>query len=163
MQDAVDSSVLEQARLLHRSLRELQRRLAVRQPRRTLALEGRQQELSGAQLTTLTAIREHPGLSLKDLAERTGVSPPSASAMVDKLVEMGLVERGSNAADRREIRISLTRFGDETVRAHEGESLKTLIDLLDRIGPETARQWREVHERIQECLDRDSHRTMIAK
>ena len=119
--------------------------------------------MSVAQLTTLTVIRSYPDLSLKDLAAAMGVSSPSASAMVDKLVELGLVDRRPGASDRREIRITLTEAGETAAGRFEGESLRTLIELLDRVGPETARKWTEVYKRVQECLDGDQSTELAAK
>ncbi len=135
----------------------------MRNPRSAARSMGRQREFSVAQLTTLTVIRNRPSLSLKELAAATFVSSPSASAMVDKLVDLGLVERRSSETDRREIRISLTLEGEEAAGAFEGESLRTLVELLDRVGPETARKWGEVYMRIQECLDRDKSEALVAK
>lgn len=145
-------------------MRQLQERVLVRSPRQA-AKEVRHEDrdLSVAQLTTLTVIRNYPDLSLKDLAAATGVSSPSASAMVDKLVELGLVDRRPAAADRREIRITLTEAGEVAAGAFEGESLRTLIELLDRVGPETARKWTEVYTRVQECLDGDQSAELAAK
>ncbi len=151
---------MDQARDLHRTLRELQQRVLLRQARPAARAAS---EFSVAQLTTMIVIRDRRELSLKDLAERTSVSAPSASAMVDKLVDLGLAERRPNAADRREIRISLTPAGEKAASAYEGESLQTLVDLLDRIGPEAAQQWREVYARIQDCLDREKRSEWAVK
>lgn len=160
MTETSHSSIMDQARDLHRTLRELQQRVFLRPSAPSTRANTK---FSIAQLTTMTAIRDRGELSLKELAERTNVSPPSASAMVDKLVDLGLAERRPNATDRREIRISLTPAGHIAASAYEGESLRTLVDLLDRIGPETAQKWREVYARIQDCFDREKPSELVAK
>ncbi len=75
--------------------------------------------------------------------------------MVDRLVELGMVCRRPSTSDRREVRISLTDAGQEAVEKHEGELLRSLADLLERIGPEYAERWCEVYARIHELLDND--------
>jgi DNA-binding MarR family transcriptional regulator len=52
-------------------------------------------------------------LRLNDLADRMGVSPPTASRSVDALYELGLVERVPDPQDRRALRIELTSPGRE--------------------------------------------------
>jgi len=158
-----DSSVLEHARALHRTQRALDNKVTRRGAKRRKRTVHRSQILSNAQLTTLSVIRETGELTLKALADGSGVSAPSASAMVDKLVELGLAERRASAQDRREVRISLTPAGDKAAREWEGEALTAIADLLDRVGPETAKLWREVYARIQDCLDREQQSELIVK
>jgi len=50
-------------------------------------------DLSLPQFNTLNVILEHGTVTIKELAEALHVSAPSASAMVDRLVEMGLAVR----------------------------------------------------------------------
>jgi len=47
------------------------------------------QELTSPQMTALMTVRERGQVTIKELAEGLGVSAPSASVMVDRLVEMG--------------------------------------------------------------------------
>ena len=58
-------------------------------------------DLSMAQVNTLMTIRKRGPMSLSELASDLCVSPPSASAMVDRLVEKGLVTREQSPEDRR--------------------------------------------------------------
>ena len=48
--------------------------------------------LSIPQFTAATAIHERGEVTVKELARILGVSPPSASVMVDRLVEKGVVD-----------------------------------------------------------------------
>jgi DNA-binding MarR family transcriptional regulator len=115
---------------------------------------------AGAQLTipqwnTLVVIREHENLSVKELAEALKVSAPSASSMVERLVEMGFVNREPSRVDRREVRISLSAAGNAGVDAMEGQLLQSIVELLERIGSDVAQQWVDVYAKIQEVLDQD--------
>jgi DNA-binding MarR family transcriptional regulator len=50
-------------------------------------------------------------LRLSDLAERMGITAPTASRAVDGLVELGLLERLPDPADRRAVSIDVTAPG----------------------------------------------------
>jgi DNA-binding MarR family transcriptional regulator len=50
-------------------------------------------------------------LHLTELAGRLGISAPTASQVVERLVEQGLVERTEERADRRHVRVSTTARG----------------------------------------------------
>ena len=105
------------------------------------------------QMSTLAVIREHEAMSLKEIAEATRVSAPSASAMVDRLVDIGVVTRVPSTTDRREVRIALSSDGKATVDAMEGQLLQAILDILEKLGTENARQWCEVYGKIQDILD----------
>lgn len=52
---------------------------------------------------------------LSVLAERMGITAPTASRAVDGLVDLGLIERLPDPDDRRAVRIDLTRPGRKRV------------------------------------------------
>ena len=58
-------------------------------------------------------VRENPGISQKELAERMHIQPASLSELVGKMEQRGLVVREKNDDDRRSIRIQLTETGLE--------------------------------------------------
>lgn len=146
--------ILSQARQLHGTIRALQQRLMIR----SLRLGGDfapPRELTLAQVTTLRVIHERGSVNLKDLAEATKVSSPSASAMVDRLADQGLAVRQSSTSDRREVRIELTPSGQTAVEQCERELLNSLIEFLHKLGPETSSRWCAVYEQIQEILNEE--------
>ncbi len=152
----MNDPLINQARLLHPVISRL-RNLTMAKvlvPAESMA------DCAGAQLTipqwnTLTVIREHKDMSVKDLAEAQHVSAPSASAMVERLVEMGFVVREPSRIDRREVRLTLSPAGNAGVDAMERHLLQSIIEILERIGPEAARQWVDVYEKIRVVLDED--------
>jgi DNA-binding MarR family transcriptional regulator len=86
----------------------------------------------------LLAIKGFPGrdrVTVGELAERLQLRHHSAVGLVDRLVWEKLVTRIRSNEDRRQVRIQLTRRGEETL-----ESLSTLHrQQLRRIGPELGR------------------------
>ncbi len=71
--------------------------------------------LTVAQLRALLYIRRHPGTSLSALADHLGISVPAGSALVDRLVIAGQVDRDVDPAERRRMRLDLTGTGAEQV------------------------------------------------
>jgi DNA-binding MarR family transcriptional regulator len=60
------------------------------------------------------------------LADRLAVAKPTITAVVDGLVERGLVAREAMVGDRRKIRVALTPAGVDALRAAEEEMGETL-------------------------------------
>jgi len=108
--------------------------------------------LTVVQLRALTFIGRQPGSGLSTLAEHLGMSPPSASALVNRLVRDDLLHRAIDPAERRRIRLQLTDAGAARVRtarrsartwlrnalaefsADDLGRLSTSLDVLEHIG-----------------------------
>jgi DNA-binding MarR family transcriptional regulator len=95
------------------------------------------------QFRTLGQLERHPDRNLGLLADHLGVSLPAASALIDRLVDAGLVDRSVDPSERRRVRLSLTPLGRErrrvaaaAVRAWWRERLARLahddVEALDR-------------------------------
>jgi DNA-binding MarR family transcriptional regulator len=67
--------------------------------------------MTATQRIALFELGDGGSLRLNDLADRMGVSPPTASRSVEALHELGLVERVPDPRDRRALRIDLTPAG----------------------------------------------------
>lgn len=145
----------EQARLLHKTIKRLQTQVIVQNIRQVFPLDGEPCELTMTQVGTLMAVRDSGAASIKEIAEATRVSPPSASTMVDKLVEMGVLSREQSKADRREVLVRVTPEAERISEALEKGMLGSLEEILEAIGPKMAEQWCEVYGRIQELFDAD--------
>lgn len=109
-------------------------------------------DLTIPQFQMLVTIKDNEPLNLKELAEYLHVSPPAASLMLDRLVELGLVIREQSSEDRREIQICLTSEASETLKWHESQILTGISELLKGLGKETASQWVDVYKKIREYL-----------
>ncbi|MDF1506184.1 MarR family transcriptional regulator, partial [Roseisolibacter sp. H3M3-2] len=72
--------------------------------------------LHPAQLHTLRQLAGRPAGSLAELAERTHTDPSSASVVVQRLVERGLVERTEATDDRRRTQLGITAAGRAQLR-----------------------------------------------
>lgn len=70
-------------------------------------------DLSMGQLRTLMALATLQAVNISTLAETLEVSKPTASTLVDQLVQRGLVERTEDTEDRRRTLVALSTAGSE--------------------------------------------------
>lgn len=67
--------------------------------------------LSASQVSALMHLYHAETCSVSDISERIGISRAATSQMLDKLVQMGLLARTENPADRRAKQLTLTPKG----------------------------------------------------
>ena len=87
-------------------------------------------DLTMQQLRVLTLVAREPGLTGQELGRRLGVSAPTASGLVERLVEKGLLERAEDPLDRRVRRLNLTEDGGRAVSGVDatfGRLLRAII------------------------------------
>jgi DNA-binding MarR family transcriptional regulator len=110
-------------------------------------------DLSMAQMNLLMNVRGRGELTLRELADLLRVSPPSASVMVDRLVERGLLLRERSTSDRRKVVIGLSPGADELLDTVEAQVLSAFVGLVEELGPDTARRWGEVLQKVEQVLE----------
>lgn len=74
-----------------------------------------QASLTGAQTYYLHAISRLEFPTLTELSRQLNVTKPSATAVVNKLIQEGYLERSQSAEDRRVFTLSLTEQGKRVV------------------------------------------------
>ncbi len=113
------------------------------------------QNLTVAQHAAIMIIDERGPSTIKALAEALGISAPSASAMVDKLVSKGVLDREQSRQDRREVRVSISAASAKKIEMFKQLALEAYVDLIRKAGPQTVRKWCEVVEAIQAVVEAD--------
>ena len=116
-------------------------------------------ELSAPQMNMLIMIRIREAVSVTELAALLGVSPPSVSAMVDRLVERGLLTRVPSDQDRRKVVIWVSPEALEDIARVEEILLGYFVELVEAVGPETTRKWCEVLEQVKQVLEKKKFTT----
>jgi DNA-binding MarR family transcriptional regulator len=74
--------------------------------------------------------------SVKEIAQRLGLSLPAASRAVDGLIQRGYVSRRESATDRRSRLVALTGDGRAVVERVLRARLQTLEAFADELTPE---------------------------
>lgn len=90
----------------------------------------RRRDLTIPQIRTLRYIQRHPDSSLLQLSEHLGLTPPSASKLVDGLVNNDLVNREESRQDRRKLTLQLTPSGEEIVNTARAQAQQNLVEKL---------------------------------
>ncbi len=89
--------------------------------------------LSAAQIFVLKKLKDEPGLSINDLANRTVTHQSSVSVVVKKLEEQKLVQRTTSKLDSRKVVVSLTPDGEgklaQIPRALQEDMIETLLKM----------------------------------
>ncbi len=116
----------ELADLLHQ-WREL---MAAARPRWTAA------DLTFTQLRGLSVLAHRQPLRMSDLAESLGMTPASASALIERMEQRKFVTRRSDADDRRTVLVELSRRGKHVLDVMERGSSDHFGRLIEKMTPD---------------------------
>lgn len=112
---------------------------SIRQLVRALRLYDREAQtkhgISAAQTFVLHVLSGEDGLSLNELAERTATDQSSASVVVQRLVDAGLVSRTPRADDRRHVELRLTTRGRAVVRKAPPPAQQRILQAVAGMAP----------------------------
>lgn len=152
-EDAVEDAVREQARYIFTTGKVIHDRILKIQSNQ-LASDSCDAfgELSVSQVHVIRQVRKHGTLAMSELADLLGVSPPSASTMVDRLVDKGVLSREHSTEDRRKVVVRISPEAIKKIESVETRILQLFEILVEKLGPETTRQWCRVLERVNAAL-----------
>jgi DNA-binding MarR family transcriptional regulator len=91
-------------------------------------------DLTMAQAKLLYVVMAAGELSLSEIASRLHVTASTASGAVDRLVELGLISRTDDPANRRQLRVSVTPLGSQTIEQIRELSTRQLRALFEVIS-----------------------------
>jgi DNA-binding MarR family transcriptional regulator len=92
--------------------------------------------ITGGQVSLLVQIKRKPGIGVRGLAALERVSPAAISGAVDRLQRAGLIERRTDAADRRRQGLTVSAAGERVLRAVKRRRTAWLASKLERLSPE---------------------------
>lgn len=101
--------------------------------RRAMCAHPIHRHFSMPQFYVLMSLQERGPMTVSELAGLLNVSPPSASSILDRIEENGLIERVRDLDDRRVVRVRLLDKGGEVVEDMSGmkrDSLRALFENL---------------------------------
>lgn len=103
---------------------------------RELRREAHPLGVSGGQVTVLIQIHRTPGVGVRELAVREGVSAAAMSRGVERLQRAGLVQRTPDTLDRRRHGLTLTEEGERVLRSVKRRRTTWLARRLETLPPE---------------------------
>jgi DNA-binding MarR family transcriptional regulator len=96
----------------------------------------RRDGLSRTAAATLSRLATSGAARLTDLASAEGVTQPSMSSLVARLVDQGLVLRAADPHDARAVQLSLTPAGEALVEQRRAERTRRLENALAELPPD---------------------------
>lgn len=92
-------------------------------------------DLSFSQMTALHQLRAADGMTVTELSERTRLSLPAASHLVERLVQRALAARDENPENRREKVVKLTPLGMNVVGGMDSGFVAAYITTFAHLNP----------------------------
>lgn len=96
-----------------------------------------------------TIARQRRGVSVKELAEETGVTPGAVTQFVDPLVAKGLVMREGDPSDRRIVRLKITDLARERFEKFRREHLSSFSKVFDVLTEAEIKSFIALLEKIE--------------
>lgn len=90
-------------------------------------------DVTAGQVAVLAAIRNSPGIGVRELASREGMSSPGMSKYVARLEAAGLVTRALDSDDRRRVGLVLTEDAQRVLRSVRSRRTAWLAARLKRL------------------------------
>jgi DNA-binding MarR family transcriptional regulator len=103
---------------------------------RRLRLEAHKAGLSMLDALILGAVKKQPGVGVSALAEAEQTSKPTMSAHIMRLTAAGLLERSSDALDRRRAGLAVTAAGARKLEAIRRQRNDWLAARLAKLTPD---------------------------
>lgn len=112
-------------------------------------------DLSPPQIHMMMTIKMMAECTISELAESLNVSAPSASAMVDRLVEKDALIRERSQKDRRVVVVQLSESARSQIEHMEKAMLESFMKTIEKIGPELTEDWCNIIARVTEALQEE--------
>lgn len=107
------------------------------------------------QLQTLMNI-SHGAVTMSHIAQELYIKLPTASSLVDRLIEAGYVKRISNKLDRRITKIDLTEKGKQILTITMKAKMKKMKFILDKLSPHEKKAIASIMKNLYKKLEMDS-------
>lgn len=101
--------------------------------RKRMACSMGDEDANFLQIHALMYIKEHEGMTMKELASHMQITSPSATSFVDRLVKLGWVERVTDAQNRKLVRLKVSKEGQlmlHTQMKARRDDMRSVLSLL---------------------------------
>jgi len=102
----------------------------------------------------LKCVQMHGPVRMSQIGRHMGISKPYMTALVDKLIRDGLVERVPDPHDRRVVNVKITDAGIEEIRDFTERIRKTVVKNLSSLDPEDISTLHEMVKDIRGIISR---------
>jgi len=92
--------------------------------------------ITPAQWHVLFIVKNHDGISLKEIARTLEITSSAATQLVDGLVESGFVIRENDTVDRRSLKIKLSKKHEKLVQEMRTKGMERISLLFSALNDE---------------------------
>lgn len=110
------------------------------------------------QIHALALIGEHPGMTMKELAEFLHVASPSATSFVGRMEKLGWVARSHDSDNRKLVHLQLTSKGNAVLREKKTKRTAVIRDILRLLSAEEQQQLARILEKLHRASAELDHR-----
>jgi DNA-binding MarR family transcriptional regulator len=92
-------------------------------------------EANMLQIHALLYMRDHEGMTMKQLAEHLKITSPSATSFVNRLVKLKWVERVTDPENRKLVRLRVSNQGNAMLQASMKQRKESMRNVLSLLSP----------------------------
>ena len=105
------------------------------------------------QFLGLSFLRKNPGSPVKVFADTLGLKPSSASGLIDRMVQNGLMRREHSTADRRVVQLTLKAKGERMVDEIMEQKRKSVVELFAPLTADERTTYLKLMQKVVERVD----------
>lgn len=105
-------------------------------------------QVSFPQYFLLGHVGSRESLSMSEIAGKMNHTTAAATGLVDRLENLGYVERTHAATDRRKVMVRITPKGESLVGRVRQDIVDGLTKMMDYLDPEEGIMWLQIYSKI---------------
>ena len=123
---------------------------------------GKMPEITMTQVQIIGCVLFSPEQSvrIRDISEELGITPGGVSQQVETLVRLGMLDRKTDAKDRRAVCITLSEDGKALNRRFDEWLTRLFQRLLDGVPEEKCRIFVEVLDKMSQSLEQEKNKML---
>ena len=102
----------------------------------------------------MTLLEEAGTLHIAEIGERLQIARAQMTHLIDKLVDLNIVERKMDIADRRIINITLTGRGRVFLKEHKNRLVRTTIETMCQLPDEELKDLANMLRKLRDILSK---------
>ena len=100
----------------------------------------------------LKILKENEDIKMADFAKALNITKPSATCLVQNMVESGYITRMYSLEDRRKIKIGLTQKGEEEYKRMREEMTQEMRKIFCGVSESDARKYLKIQDKLIENM-----------
>ena len=102
----------------------------------------------------MSLLKETGTLHVAEIGEKLHLAKAQMTHLIDKLVDLNMVERKTNLADRRTINITLTGRGRAFLEEHKNRLVSTAMETMSRLTDEELEDLANTLKKLRDMLSK---------